>query len=88
MRCSICVVGRFLLVAVRCQRRFRRHIGTGSYRFGQQYDASDGFGGLGSEALPSRVRLVGVSARGLLVRGSSTVLATGLYRRYNGARSC
>ena len=67
MRCSIRIVGRFLSVAVRCQRRFRRHIGTGSYRFGQQYDASDGFRGLGSEALPSRIRLVGVLARGLSV---------------------
>jgi len=24
-----CLLGRFLLVAVRCQRRFRRHISTG-----------------------------------------------------------
>ena len=67
MRCSIRIVGRFLSVAVRCQRRFRRYIGTGSYRFGQQYNASDGFGGLGSKALPSRVRLVGVSVQGLSV---------------------
>jgi len=26
------VVGRYLSVVVRCQRRFRRHIGTGSYQ--------------------------------------------------------
>ena len=54
----------------------------------QQYGASDGFGGLGSEALPSRVRLVGVSARGLSVRDGSTVPATGSSRRHIGTRSC
>ena len=26
------IIGRYLSVAVRCQRRFRRHISTGSYR--------------------------------------------------------
>ena len=43
----------------------------------QQYGASNGFRGLGSEALPSRVQLIGVSAQGLLVWDSSTVPATG-----------
>jgi hypothetical protein len=62
-------------VAVRCQRRFRKHIGTGSYRFGQRYDTGlIGSGSSTARSLSVRVavrcqrqgRFACISARGLV----------------------